>query len=210
MTKTGNPQLNTESARENNCHVFLYSAIVSRIFQAKLAFRQTGHTNLSVQHGPDCKIIRANTFILFSATPGKNGIFFKLKGLRTRVDETILSANLRVMVKTIGPQPSFSSSNGNLVLYDQFNHKPLQSVAIQAGEAKLVVFPLLNLVKRWLRFPCSNHGVYIRIHSNHQGDEKSLRVTLDCTSKARDNRPLLVVQTQSKPQKVYEGSFQTR
>jgi len=114
------------------------------------------------------------------------------------------------MVKTIGPQPPFAPSNGNLVLYDQFNHKPLQSVAIQEGEARLVVFPLLPLVKRWLRFPRSNQGVCIRIHSNHQDDEKSLRVMLDCTGEAKDNRPLLVVQIQSKPQKIYADSFRIR
>ena len=124
-----------------------------------MALLQTGHTNRRIKHGRDCQIIRANTVTLFSASPGKNGIFFKLKDLRIRIDETILSANIRVMVKTIGPQPSFSQSNGNLVLYDQFNHKPLQSVAIQVGEARLVMFPLLSLVKRWLRFPRSNHGV---------------------------------------------------
>ena len=147
---------------------------------------------------------------LFSATPGRNDISFKLNGLYIRTDETILSAKIRLMVKTIGPQPPFASSNGNLVLYDQFNHRRLQSVAIQGGEARLVVFPLLPLVKRWLRFPRSNRGVYIRIHSNHQEDEKSLRVMLNSTGEGKDNRPLLVVQTQSKPQKIYAGSFRAR
>ena len=124
--------------------------------------------------------------------------------------ETILSAKVRVMVKTIGYQPPFASS-GNLVLYDQFDQKPVQSVAIQGGDARLVVFPLLPLVKRWLRVPRSNHGVYIRMHSNHEEDGKSLRVMLYyCTGEVRDNRPLLVVQTQPKPQKVYARSFPKR
>jgi len=118
---------------------------------------------------------------------------------------------MRIMVKTIGPQPPFAQSNGNLVLYDQFKHTPLQSIAIEGVETRLVVFPLLSLVKRWLRFPSSNHGVYIRIHSNHQDDEKSLRIMLDSTGEeAKDDRPLLVVQTQSEPKKIYAGSFQTR
>lgn len=114
------------------------------------------------------------------------------------------------MVKTIGSKAAFSPPNGKVVLYDQFNHKPLQSVAIQGGEARLVVFPLPQLVKRWLRFPRSNYGVSIRIHLNHQDNENSLRVMLDCTGKAKDNRPLLVVQTQPKPQMVHPGSLQTR
>ena len=114
------------------------------------------------------------------------------------------------MVKNIGPQPPSAPLNGNLVLYDQFNHKPLQSVAIQGGEAGLVVFPLLSLVERWLLFPRTNHGVYIKIHSNHQEDGKSLRVMLDCAGEAKDNRPLLIVKTRSKPQKIYVGSFRTR
>ena len=110
------------------------------------------------------------------------------------------------MVKTIGSKAPFSPPNGKLVLYDQFNHKPLQSAAIRGGEARLVVLPLSHLVKRWLRFPHSNHGVSIRIH---QKDQNSSRVMLDCTDKAKDNRPLLVVQTQPKPQMVYP-SLQTR
>ena len=114
------------------------------------------------------------------------------------------------MVKTITPQPPFAPLNGNLVLYDGFNHKPLQSVAIQGAEARLVVSPLLSLVKRWLLFPRSNHGVYIRMHSTHQKGRKSLRVALDSTGEAKDNMPLLVVQTRSKPQEIYPGSFRTR
>ena len=121
-----------------------------------------------------------------------------------------MSAKIRIMVKTIGPEPPFAPLNGNLVLYDQSNHKPHQSVAIQRGEARLVVFPLLSLVKRWLLFPRANHGVYIRMHSNHQEDKKSLRVILDCAGEEKDNRPLLIVKTQSKPQKIYAGSFRTR
>ena len=114
------------------------------------------------------------------------------------------------MVKTIGPQPPFAPSNGNLILYDQLNHKPIQSIAIQGGETRLVVFPLLPLVKRWLRFPRSNYGVYIRILSKHQDDEKSQRMMLNSTGEAQDDRPLLVVQTQSEPQKISAGSFRTR
>ena len=121
-----------------------------------------------------------------------------------------MSAKIRIMVKTIVPQPPFALSNGTLVLYDQFNHKPLQSVAIQGGEAKLVVFPLLSLVKRWLLFPCANHGVYIRMQSNHQEDKNSVRAMLDCADEANDHRPLLIVKTQSKAPKIYAGSFRTR
>lgn len=121
-----------------------------------------------------------------------------------------MSAKIRIMVKTVAPQQPFAPLNGNLVLYDQFNHQPLQSVAIQGGENKLVVFPLLSLVKRWLLFPRANHGVYIRMHSSHQEDKKSPRVMFDCAGEAKDNRPLLVVQTRSKPQKIYAGSFRIR
>ena len=114
------------------------------------------------------------------------------------------------MVKTIGrPQPPLPS-NGNLVLYDQLDRRPLQSVTIKGGGTTLVVFPVLDLVKRWIHSPRLNHGVYIRLHSNHLQDEESLKVMIDSTGEAKDNRPLLVVETKSKPQKVDTMPFWTR
>lgn len=119
------------------------------------------------------------------------------------------------MVKTTGRPQSPVLSSENLVLYDQLDQRPVQSVIIKGEGARLVVFPVLDLVKRWIHSPPLNHGVYIRLHSNHLEDEDSLQVMIDSridsTSEAQDNcRPLLVVETLSKPQKVDALSFWAR
>ena len=122
-----------------------------------------------------------------------------------RIDESILSAQIRVMVEmveSIGSQPPVPWSGHYLVLFDQFNQRPVQKVIIQGGGAKLVVFPVLDLVKRWIHSPRLNHGVYIRLQSNYPEYEASVNVMVPSTGAATDNRPLLVVQTQTKPQKV--------
>ena len=105
------------------------------------------------------------------------------------------------MVERIGPQPPLPW-NGNLVLFDRFNQRPVQSVMIQGGGAKSVVFPVRPLVKRWINSPRLNRGVHIGLQSNQPEDELSLKVMVDSTGSARDYKPLLVVKTQSKPQKI--------
>ncbi|XP_078375430.1 protein decapentaplegic-like [Oculina patagonica] len=145
--------------------------------------------------------------VVGQATPGNKGIFFNLDVSDIRSDESILSAKVRVMVKTTGRPQSPVLSSGNLVLYDQLDQRPVQSLALKGGGARLVAFPVLDLVKRWIHSPPLNHGVYIKLHSNHLEDEDSLQVMIDSTGEARDNRPLLVVETQSKPQKVDALSF---
>ncbi|XP_078354373.1 protein decapentaplegic-like [Oculina patagonica] len=136
------------------------------------------------------------------ATPGNNGIFYKLNVSDILTNESILSAKVRVMVKIPGRPQSPLPASGNLVLYDQLDQRPVQSVRIKGGGARLVVFPVLDLVKRWINYPHLNHGVYIKLLSNRLEDGDSLLVMIDSTGEARDNRPLLVVETQSKPQKV--------
>ena len=115
------------------------------------------------------------------------------------------------MIQNIGPQAP-QLSRGNLVMYDQFNKWIVQSVMIQRGGARSFVFPVLPLVKRWIYLPRLNHGVYIMLHPDHPGDDNqgSINVKMDSPGAAIVNRPLLVVQTQSKSQKVEALSFGTR
>ncbi|XP_078353169.1 protein decapentaplegic-like isoform X2 [Oculina patagonica] len=141
--------------------------------------------------------------------PGNNGILFELNVSDILTNESILSAKVRVMVRTTSRPQAPVPAIGNLVLHDQLDQRPVQSVTIKGGGARLVVFPVLDLVKRWIHSPHLNHGVYIKLLSNRLEDGDSLQVMIDSTGEARDSRPLLVVETQSKPQKVDTLSFWT-
>ncbi|KAL9951150.1 hypothetical protein ACROYT_G043763 [Oculina patagonica] len=142
-------------------------------------------------------------------TPENNRIFFKLNVSDILTNESIFSAKVRIMVKTTSRSQAPVPASGNLVLHDQLDQRPVQSVTIKRGGARLVVFHVLDLVKRWISYPHLNHGVYIKLLSNRLKDEDFLQVMVDSTGNARDGRPLLVVETQSKPQKVDALSFST-
>lgn len=125
------------------------------------------------------------------------------------MDDPILSAEIRVLVKYIGPQPPLPSSE-NLVLYDMFTQRSIQSVTIQGRGDWSLVFPVLALVKRWIHYPRFNRGVYIMLHKTHLENLVHHKLMIESAGEGRDNRPLLVVQTQSKPQTIDTRSVWTR
>lgn len=102
------------------------------------------------------------------------------------------------MVEAVGG-PQSTSVVDHLVLLDQFTQRPVQTVMIQGGGARSVVFPVLDLVKKWIHSPRLNHGVYIRLQSNNPVFVNGMNASAGIE---RHNQPLLVVQTQTKPQKV--------
>ncbi|KAL9980810.1 hypothetical protein ACROYT_G009448 [Oculina patagonica] len=135
-------------------------------------------------------------YFIGQAKSGYSDVFFNLNVSNIRIDEPILSAQIRVMVEvveSIAPQPPLPSSIDHLVLFDQFNQRPVQTVMIQEGGARVVVFPVLDLVKRWIHSPGLNHGVQLRLQSNHSRYKVSVK---------EDKKTLLVVKTPPKPQKI--------
>ena len=134
----------------------------------------------------------------FTATPEHNNVVFvNLSVADIGTGESIVSAEIRVMIETTDPQPPLPWY-GRLFLYDKFSHSLIHSQVFQGGAARRFVFPVRALVKRWLFSPSWNHGIYFRLKS-HSPDANFVSLTVMAGLKApRNHRPLLVVQTYSK------------
>ena len=135
-------------------------------------------------------------FISFSATPEHNGVFFNLSDSDIKIEEPILSAEMRVIVETTGPMPP-RPWRERLVLYDGFSQRLIHSVVFQRGGARWVVFPVRCLVKRWLFSQNLNRGVLFMLKSHNLDVNASLTFRGEETGARLSNRPLLIVQTRS-------------
>lgn len=122
-----------------------------------------------------------------------NAVVFNLTKTKIGMKERILSAKIHVMIAAIGsqsPLPAYS----HLVLYDRFNRKPVHKVQFQEGGARWVVLPAVSLVRRWVFSERLNQGVYFKLLGYSLDKSLSVRVITDPVD-ARDNRPLLIVET---------------
>lgn len=144
-----------------------------------------------------CVKLSLNECISFAVTPIINGVVYNVNLSNIRTDDPSSSAEIRVMAKHYSFQSS-SLSSENLVLDNRNSKNFVQAVKIRSKGDIPSAFPVLALVKRWIHTPLVNHGVYLRLQPfNVENLVYHKRVT-ESTAERRNNRPLLVVQTQAK------------
>lgn len=147
---------------------------------------------------------------MYAGLPGNKGIFFNLSSSQIHTNKIVQSAEILVTVELrIGPIPPLFWS-GHLILFDQFDCKPVYSVKIQGGGLKSISFPAHSLVKQWISSPHLNHGVYISLQGDQAMDEASFGVIFNDTSAGEYGRPLLLVRTQSKTEEEDTSFSQKR
>ena len=100
------------------------------------------------------------------------------------------------MVEIASHRPSPVPLRGDIVLYDQFSHEAIQSVAFRRSGTRWVMFSVRSMVQRWLFSQCLNCGVFVRAKSHNLDVNVSLKVKGgEQTGTRRNTLPLLIVKT---------------
>lgn len=120
-----------------------------------------------------------------------------------RINERILSAEIRVMTKTTGAQPPLPWYT-RLVMFDLPSRRPIHSVPFQGGKARWFAFPVSrSLVDRWISSKRLIRRIHFKLLSHNPDTNMSFKVTED-SDEARNKRPLLIVKTLPIKAKLFE------
>ena len=84
---------------------------------------------------------------------------------------------------------------GDIVLYDQFSHEAIQSVAFRRSGTRWVMFSVRSMVQRWLFSQRLNCGVFVRAKSHNPDVNVSIKVKGGQTGTRRNTLPLLILKT---------------
>ena len=141
------------------------------------------------------------SMLLFTASSDHNAAVFRLTDSKLGMDECILSAKLRVMVKTTR---SFAH-NTHLVLFDQNTHRPMYTADFDGDGERSIVLPVRSLVHKWILSERPHQGVYFKLSSdNRVATNSSVQVIEGSGFQKRRNRPLLIVKTLPTKTKLFE------
>ena len=143
---------------------------------------------------PHEHVLNQTLFLSLTVAPLRNVVSFNVNGFNIEKKERLSSAKLRVMVEIASHVPSLPL-RGDIVLYDQFSHEAIQSVALRGSGTRWVMFSVRSMVQRWLFSQRLNYGVFVRAKSYNPNVNVSLKVKGGETGTKRATLPLLVVKT---------------
>ena len=81
---------------------------------------------------PHEHVLNQTLFLSLTVAPLRNVVSFNVNGFNIEKKERLSSAKLRVMVEIASHVPSLPL-RGDIVLYDQFSHEAIQSVAFRGS-----------------------------------------------------------------------------
>ena len=139
-------------------------------------------------------VLNQTLFLSLTVAPLRNVVSFNVNGFNIEKKERLSSAKLRVMVEIASHVLSLPL-RGDIVLYDQFSHEAIQSVAFRGSGTRWVMFSVRSMVQRWLFSQRLNYGVFVRAKSYNPNVNVSLKVKGGETGTKRATLPLLVVKT---------------
>ena len=143
---------------------------------------------------PHEHVLNQTLFLSLTVAPLRNVVSFNVNGFNIEKKERLSSAKLRVMVEIASHVPSLPL-RGDIVLYDQFSHEAIQSVAFRGSGTRWVMFSVRSMVQRWLFSQRLNYGVFVTAKSYNPNVNVSLKVKGGETGTKRATLPLLVVKT---------------
>ena len=143
---------------------------------------------------PHEHVLNQTLFLSLTVAPLRNVVSFNVNGFNIEKKERLSSAKLRVMVEIASHVPSLPL-RGDIVLYDQFSHEAIQSVAFRGSGTRWVMFSVRSMVQRWLFLQRLNYGVFVRAKSYNPNVNVSLKVKGGETGTKRATLPLFVVKT---------------
>ena len=143
---------------------------------------------------PHEHVLNQTLFLSLTVAPLRNVVSFNVNGFNIEKKERLSSAKLRVMVEIASHVPSLPL-RGDIVLYDQFSHEAIQSVAFRRSGTRWVMFSVRPMVQRWLFSQRLNCGVFVRAKSHNPDVNVSIKVKGGQTGTRRNTLPLLIVKT---------------
>ena len=138
----------------------------------------------------------------FEVTEKMDVVHFNLSG--GHAEEFIVKAEIRLKLPKNPLQWPHGSHSRVLTLYDVTTQKQASRAVHLDANQQWAVFPVRSLVKRWLRFPQTNHGVQLVLKNGKTGRHESL----ERVPRGLRQRPLqLVIFANDKLPQMTETSF---